>query len=48
MWFNIGFAGVQFLSFLDIQIKSYGGMKIQDQLWAKWVGAGANEPIRMS
>jgi hypothetical protein len=35
MRFKISFARVQFLSFLDIHIKSYGEMKFLKEVWAR-------------
>jgi hypothetical protein len=43
MWFSTSFVGVQLLSFFDIWIKSYGEMKIQEQLWARQASVAANE-----
>jgi hypothetical protein len=34
--------GVQFLSFLDIQIKTYEEMKILGEVWAGQASVGAN------
>ena len=42
MWFSLSFKGVQILLFWDIHIKSYGEMKIQEQLWIGQASARAN------
>jgi hypothetical protein len=43
MRFRIIFAEIQILKNLDLQIKSYGCLKILGEVWAGWAYARANE-----
>jgi hypothetical protein len=42
MHYRISFAEIQFLSFSDIQIKSYGEMKILGEVGAGHASVGTN------